>query len=73
MKAITDDDIEAIHKNKTIISERVFKKFKEKAMITVGRVANDPILLSDFEEDWEEITPILMNKPKKTQIKLLGG
>ncbi|CAD8101403.1 unnamed protein product [Paramecium primaurelia] len=73
VKSITDDDIESIHKNKTIISEKVYRKFKEKAMQAVGKVTNDPILLSDFEEDWEEITPILMNKPKKTTIKLLGG
>ncbi|CAD8123652.1 unnamed protein product [Paramecium sonneborni] len=73
VKSITDDDIESIHKNKTIISEKVYRKFKEKAMQSVSKVTNDPILLSDFEEDWEEITPILMNKPKKTTIKLLGG
>ncbi|CAK58942.1 unnamed protein product (macronuclear) [Paramecium tetraurelia] len=73
VKSITDSDIESIHKNKTIISEKVFKKFKEKAMQAVSKVTNDPILLSDFEEDWEEITPILLNRPRKTIIKQLGG
>ncbi|CAD8195426.1 unnamed protein product [Paramecium octaurelia] len=73
VKSITDSDIESIHKNKTIISEKVFKKFKEKAMQAVSKVTNDPILLSDFEEDWEEITPILLNRPRKTTIKQLGG
>ena len=42
-------------------------------MQAVSKVTNDPILLSDFEEDWEEITPILLNKPRKTSIKQLGG
>ncbi|CAK92151.1 unnamed protein product (macronuclear) [Paramecium tetraurelia] len=73
VKSITDSDIESIHKNKTIISEKVFKKFKEKALQAVSKITNDPILLSDFEEDWEEITPILLNKPRKTAIKQLGG
>lgn len=73
VKSITDEDIESIHKNKTIISEKVYKKIKEKAVLAVSKITNDPITLSDFEEDWEEITPILMNKSKKTTIKLLGG
>ncbi|CAD8114187.1 unnamed protein product [Paramecium sonneborni] len=73
VKSITDSDIESIHKNKSIISDKVFKKFKEKAMQAVSKVTNDPILLSDFEEDWEEITPILLSKPRKTAIKQLGG
>jgi hypothetical protein len=73
VKSITDEDIESIHKNKTIISEKVYKKIKEKAVLAVSKITNDPIALSDFEEDWEEITPILMNKSKKTAIKLLGG
>lgn len=73
VKSITDEDIESIHKNKTIISEKVYKKIKEKAVLAVSKITNDPIALSDFEEDWEEITPILMNKSKKTTIKLLGG
>ncbi|CAD8099247.1 unnamed protein product [Paramecium primaurelia] len=73
VKSITNSDIESIHKNKSIISEKVFIKFKEKAIQAVSKVTNDPILLSDFEEDWEEITPIILNKSRKTTIKQFGG
>jgi hypothetical protein len=73
VKAITRRDIEAIHKNKSIISEKVFNKFRERAIASIAKLSNDPILVTDFQEDWDEITPIILGKSNRHIIRSLGG
>ena len=48
-------------------------KFKEHFFAAVQKVAKDFLIATDFEEDWEEITPFIMNRSKKQIVKGLGG
>ncbi|CAD8084491.1 unnamed protein product [Paramecium sonneborni] len=70
VKAITLDDLEEIHYHKTIITEKIFMKLKEKAMVEVGKLTDDRIVLEDFDEDWDEIKPLILSDPRMSYLKI---
>ncbi|CAK56692.1 unnamed protein product (macronuclear) [Paramecium tetraurelia] len=73
VKSITIQDIEQVHKCNAIIQEKVFSKIKEHTFQALMKITKDSLILSDFEEDWEEIKPFIMNKSKNQIVKQLGG
>lgn len=44
-------------------------KLKEKAMLEVGKLTDDRIVLEDFDEDWDEIKPLILSDPRMTFLK----
>ncbi|CAD8174805.1 unnamed protein product [Paramecium pentaurelia] len=62
-------DLEEIHYHKTIITEKIFMKLKEKAMAEVAKLTNDRIVLQDFDEDWDEIKPLILSDSRMSFLK----
>jgi hypothetical protein len=57
-------DIKFIHEDsKTLIPESVFEAFKNNTFLLVRQLKPHPIVLEDFEEDWEEVRPLLVRLP----------
>lgn len=44
-------------------------KIKEHIFTAIHKITKDNLVLSDFEEDWDEVTPFILNKSKKSLIK----
>lgn len=44
-------------------------KLKEKAMAEVAKLTNDRIVLEDFDEDWDEIKPLILSDPRMSFLK----
>ncbi|CAD8122915.1 unnamed protein product [Paramecium sonneborni] len=72
IKAITREDLHLIHQKKAIINEKVFDRFKQKAVESVKALTDDNIVIQDFIEDWDEIKPIILGETREQQILSLG-
>ncbi|CAD8072563.1 unnamed protein product [Paramecium primaurelia] len=72
IKAITREDLHLIHSKKAIINEKIFDKFKQKAVESVKDLTDDSLVLQDFIEDWDEIKPIILGETREQQILSLG-
>ncbi|CAD8205958.1 unnamed protein product [Paramecium pentaurelia] len=72
IKAVTREDLYLIHSKKAIINEKIFDRFKQKAVESVKDLTNDNIVIQDFIEDWDEIKPIILGETREQQILSLG-
>lgn len=44
-------------------------KLKERAMAEVAKLTDDRIVLEDFDEDWDEIKPLILSDPRMSFLK----
>jgi hypothetical protein len=43
----------------------VFDRFRSKAIQAVKNLTNDPVILEDFTEDWDEVKPIVLGETRE--------